>query len=440
MTNFYVPIEIKSRDFYGRLLLSLRVCKDFGWNVYFGFRGDVNYFAKNFEPGIYYGLATIRNFEILYDEIKNNGNLITISDEEGLVTYSEKYYVSFKISKKILKLSDAIFTWGEKNKKILDDQAPENINKFFALGNPRLDLLKKPFNSIYANEINIIKKKYGKFFLICTNFSYTNYYDKNIKYSDLLKKRKFFKSDADIKEWKKYEKIKESIFDELRLFLKNSNKIKNVKFIIRCHPSENFDVYKKFEEQYENVFFDNSFSAHPWILASEGIINHYCTTTYEGLVANKNIYTIKPNYATVMEDNDFFKSTFIAKSYGELINFLSDKNKKRFITDNGTYCSENLKENYLSHKFIAAELGKLQLKNLKYQKKSFFITRYKLLKILHFFKDLILMRKNEYIDHKIKNIKKNEIEEFINQNPDFKNNIKVDKICKNFFRLSNENY
>ena len=131
---------------------------------------------------------------------------------------------------------------------------------------------------------------------------------------------------------------------------------------------------------------------------------------------------------------------FIAKSYGELIDFLSDKNNKRFITDNGTYCSENLKKNYLSHKSIAAELGKLQLKNLKYQKKSFFITRYKLLKILHFFKDLILMRKNEYVDHKIKNIKKNEIEEFINQNPDFKNNIKVDKICKNFFRLSNENY
>ena len=77
----------------------------------------MNYFAKNFEPGIYYGLATIRNFEILYDEIKNNGNLITISDEEGLVTYSKKYYISFKISKKILKLSDAIFTWGEKIKK-----------------------------------------------------------------------------------------------------------------------------------------------------------------------------------------------------------------------------------------------------------------------------------------------------------------------------------
>ena len=71
MTNFYVPLEIKNRDFLGRLLLSLEVCKKLKWNIYFGFRGDVNYFAKNFIPGIYHGLATIRNFENLYEDIKN---------------------------------------------------------------------------------------------------------------------------------------------------------------------------------------------------------------------------------------------------------------------------------------------------------------------------------------------------------------------------------
>ena len=68
--NFYVPIEIKNRDFYGRLLLSLEVCKKLGWNVYFGFRGDVNFFARKYSPGVYYGLATIRNFENLYSELK----------------------------------------------------------------------------------------------------------------------------------------------------------------------------------------------------------------------------------------------------------------------------------------------------------------------------------------------------------------------------------
>ena len=38
MTNFYVPIEIKNREFYSRLLLSLEACKKYGWNIFFGFR------------------------------------------------------------------------------------------------------------------------------------------------------------------------------------------------------------------------------------------------------------------------------------------------------------------------------------------------------------------------------------------------------------------
>ena len=211
------------------------MCEKFGWNVYFGFRGDVNHFAKFYQPGIYYGLATIKNFEKLYEEIKNNGNLITIVDEEGLVTYAEKYYSSFKVSYKNLNLSDLIFVWGEKNKKVLQKIIPEK--KIVVSGNPRLDLLKYPYNSIYESEIKKIKKKYGKFFLICTNFSYTNYFEKNIRYSDLLKKRQFFTSNSDLNEWYKYENIKKNIFDELSKFLSKSNQITNASFVIRCHPS-----------------------------------------------------------------------------------------------------------------------------------------------------------------------------------------------------------
>ena len=46
---------------------------------------------------------------------KKNGNLITITDEEGLVTYSEKYYI--QDIKKKLDLADFIYL-GEKNKKV----------------------------------------------------------------------------------------------------------------------------------------------------------------------------------------------------------------------------------------------------------------------------------------------------------------------------------
>ena len=434
MTNFYVPLEIKNRDFLGRLLLSLEVCKKLKWNIYFGFRGDVNYFAKNFTPGIYHGLATIRNFENLYEDIKKNGNLITISDEEGLVTYSEKYYTSFKISNKNLDLADFIFTWGEKNKKVLEKFTDKK--KIVVSGNPRLDLLKSPFKSIYDDEIKMIKEKYDNFFLICTNFSYTNYFDKNIKYSELLKKRNFFTSDKDLEEWYKYEEVKKKIFDELIKFLEKSNQVKDAVFVIRCHPSENQETYEVFQKKFKNVFLDNSYSVHPWILACKGVINHYCTTTFESLVAEKNVYTIKPDYDTTFEDELFFKDTIIVKNHEDLIKLLNI-NKKMEKNNNAQYCSIDLKEDHKSFQIIVNKLGTLNLYKNKRVTKNFFVLKYKLIKILHLIKNKMLFRNDNYIEHKIKIIDQQEIKNFISRIERYKDIIKVKKISKNLFLLTN---
>jgi surface carbohydrate biosynthesis protein len=434
MINFYVPLEIKSRDFLGRLLLSLEVCKKLKWNIYFGFRGDVNYFAKNFTPGVYHGLATIRNFENLYQDIKKNGNLITISDEEGLVTYSEKYYSSFKISNKNVDLADLIFTWGEKNKKVLEKFT--NKKKIVVSGNPRLDLLKPPFRSIYDDEIKKIREKYDNFFLICTNFSYTNYFDKNSKYSELLKKRNFFTSDEDLEEWYKYEKVKKKIFDELIKFLEKSNQVKDTVFVIRCHPSENQEIYELFQRKFKNVFLDNSYSVHPWILASKGVINHYCTTTFESLVAEKNVFTIKPDYKTKFEDEVFFKDTITVKNSDDLIKSIN-MNKEMGKNNNNNYCSIDLNEGHVSFQIIADKLSTLNLDSNKKTKKNNFILKYRLTQIFRLIKNKILFRTNNYIEHKIKIIDYQEIINFINKFDRYKDTIKVRKISKNFFLLTN---
>ena len=59
---------------------------------------------------------------------------------------------------------------------------------------------------------------------------------KNIRYSDLLKKRQFFTSNSDLNEWYKYENIKKNIFDELSKFLSKSNQITNASFVINYTP------------------------------------------------------------------------------------------------------------------------------------------------------------------------------------------------------------
>ena len=60
---FYMPLEIKNRDFYSRLLISLELCGKHNFDIFFGYRGDVNYFAQNYYPGIYYGITTLKNLK-----------------------------------------------------------------------------------------------------------------------------------------------------------------------------------------------------------------------------------------------------------------------------------------------------------------------------------------------------------------------------------------
>ena len=430
--SFYMPLEIKNRDFYSRLLISLEICNKNNHDIYFGYRGDVNYFAKHYVPGIYYGLTTLRNFDTLHKSLKDKGNILIISDEEGLVTYSPKYYKKFKVSKKTLEIVDFIFTWGKKNSLLLN-KICKNKNKIVNTGNPRLDLLKKPLSNIYLNEVKKIKKKYGKFYLIATNFSYTNYFDKKISYTELLKKRDFFQSTSDLVEWKKYLKIKQLVFNEIIKFIKKS---KGINLVIRCHPSENEEIYKDLEKKYKNVHFVKNYSLHPWILASDGVISHYCTSTFEALAASKKAFTLKPSYRTLLEDKAYFKIPIEAKNHEDLINKINQSSSKNNNTSVLKNYSQNFNNKFYSYKKIANIINKIYINKDKHNVPKYFIIKFQLFKIIEKLKNTVLLRRNDYTEHKIQNISKNEILSFIGFFPKFKNQFTIKKLNKNFFLIS----
>ena len=434
MNTIYLPIEIKSREFVSRLLIALETAKIKPCEIFIGYKGDVNFYAKNFNPGIYYGLSSTENLENLYLDIKRNGNLIAISDEESMLTFNDNFHLRYKVSKKIMKIADLIFSPGVKNmnslKKIISDK------KIFCVGNPRLDLLKKPINKIYQNEVNTIKKKYNNFILICTSFGRINFFSENYDALKDLKKKKIIKSNKDLKLWKEFLNYKSIIFNDfLELFEKIEN-LKDLNFVIRSHPSENMSKYKKICQNKINLFFDNSFSVHPWILASKGIINHYCTTTFEGLIANKEIYTIKKKKIPDLENIDFYSDINCFRNYQEIIRYFVDKKQilrnkskskiKKYL--------KNLDVNLLSYKEIAKILAKNQFKKQKNNLIFFYLKllKNKIYNIKNFFFE---KQTNLYVNHKIQNITEHEIYEIINYFQEYKNIFKVKKISKNFFKI-----
>ena len=109
-----------------------------------------------------------------------------------------------------------------------------------------------------------------------------------------------------------------------------AKKLKNLNIVIRVHPSENPKIYNDLAKKFKNVFCDNSFSVHPWILVSNKMLNHYCTTTIEGLTANKKVISIKPYYNSNIEINDFFEITNVAKNKDEIFKEINSSKKNNF--------------------------------------------------------------------------------------------------------------
>ena len=65
----YLPIEIKSRDFQNKLLLSYFLLQD-GFEVFLGRKKEIEILASNFHPGIYFGINTQKNYIKFYKKIK----------------------------------------------------------------------------------------------------------------------------------------------------------------------------------------------------------------------------------------------------------------------------------------------------------------------------------------------------------------------------------
>ena len=66
------------------------------------------------------------------------------------------------------------FTWGEIDTKIINNNYPDQSKKIYKVGNSRINVLRKPYNSIYNFEAEQIKKNHGIFFLFATLFTQSN--------------------------------------------------------------------------------------------------------------------------------------------------------------------------------------------------------------------------------------------------------------------------
>ena len=340
--NLYIPLEVKNRELYAKIFLAKHAAER-GFNVILGRKNDLNNLISKMPPGVYLGIGAFENFKKFYAKLKQQGFTVCINEEEGLVTYTDKMYVDMRVSKEALAHIDEVFTWGAENQKILTQAFPDSANKFKVTGSPRFDLLKRCNQKVYATEMEEITNKYGKYLLICTSFSSINHFNKDLDYLNSLIEKKTLRSDESIENFNRYKEIKRKTFDAFLAAIPRLAAINDAtNIVIRPHPSENMDVYRRFAEKFPNVHVDARFSVHPWIIRADALVHHYCTTSIEALATDTPRFALRPIRDPLSEKEIPFECSVECASVEEL----SSKIKEHLTTGKGNGDSKSLIQDY----------------------------------------------------------------------------------------------
>ncbi len=179
--NILLPIEITKRELHSKTLLAFNFASE-GCCVYLGDKHNILKLTNYLSPTVYFDKGYHRGVsEQIYSELDSNNASIVSFDEENAVDFKDFQQLNLRFPNNILNRFKLIYLWGDVQYKYLEGNRPNfDKSKVFTTGHPRFDLLRRDFHSLYNDDVDKYKLKYGKYILINTNFGLGN----NIKGDD----------------------------------------------------------------------------------------------------------------------------------------------------------------------------------------------------------------------------------------------------------------
>ncbi len=443
--NLVIRIEIKKRDLEARFLLSLLAALK-GYRVFIGNASQIEWAIKKklIKRSIIIENSIAKAKTSFLDFLKNNSHeIFSIDEEGGLVFEDYSNFLKLRSSKLNISKVKKVFCWGKFDFISWKKKYKNYSSKFVITGSPRIDLWSKKISLCYGNEIKKIKKRFGNYILVTTNFVYGNSLIDIRKQIKTKRIRDYIKTEKDIKNEMNFfreDKLMHEKFIELLLYLDEN--LKGYKIVLRPHPVENVDKYKSSLKNKKNIIIDNSGYIVPWIKGSSAVIQNGCQTGLEAFGLKKPVITYAPFNRGKNLPKGVRKNipTLISKKINNkklLTKFLNSGSHKKIKKFNNKLfkirfkMSENLASNNILNEIKKINIDKtdfdlkktdLAIKNLKtFLRKG----------INYFSQSRLHQKKNEPIRSKDLVDKKNNFSKY---NKKF-NKIKIKKLFEGFFYL-----
>jgi surface carbohydrate biosynthesis protein len=285
-----IPVELQGRELEPKLLLAC-VAANRGFSTLIGPRREMHFHIPSFPNSIYLSKSTTNASRNVFRNLKSLGDKIVVWDEEALVALPPELYYRHRMSPDAIRYVSHLFAWGEENAQLWRQY--QNLpaeTPIYITGNPRGDLLRPELRSYYNHEADRLRKKYGNFILINTNFSFVNAYysDMNLLMPDpdsggkLVLTRRGQSLGLSYQDAESFTAFKRAILEDfLELIFNLDRTFPNYTIVVRPHPAENQEIYRSVAARCDHVRVVNEGNVVPWLLAARVLLHNGCTTGIE---------------------------------------------------------------------------------------------------------------------------------------------------------------
>ena len=367
MTNakalLLIPVENQVRELDPKLLLAC-VAAERGFSSVIGSRREMEFNIDAFPQSIYLSKSmTIRSL-LFFRVAKKFGHEIITWDEEALVHLPPETYFSRRLNPRAMRYVSHLFAWGQDNMELWHQypDLPDNL-PIHVTGNPRSDMLRLELQPFYEDEVEKIRTKYGDFILINTNFNHVNAYGPDMNLFKSVKRpgqNPAFGRAARGMSRRYAEGLrdhKQAVFEHFKQLIPKLGKaFPNYNIVVRPHPTENHDAYKKIASQCERVFVTNEGNVVPWLIATKTVIHNGCTTGVEAFVMKVPAISYR---ASVNEDYDYGFYLLPNKISHQCFDFEELKNLLQKILAGQIGAADGNERHALIKQYLAGQEGSL---------------------------------------------------------------------------------
>jgi len=303
-----IPVENQVRELDPKLLLACIAARR-GFSSIIGSHREVDFRIASFPRGLYLNKSmTARNLK-MFQIMRRVGHAILTWDEEALVHLPPEIYYSRRLSPVAIRYVSHLFAWGENNAELwrrYPDLPPEL--PIHVTGNPRNDMLRPELHAFYEDEVCAIHERYGDYLLVNTNFNHVNAF---FPAQNLFKPAKhpgetpqFGKAGVGMTRQfaEALRDQKQAVLEAFQALIPElSRAFPRLSIIVRPHPTEGQDVYRRLASGNDRIHVTNEGNVVPWLLGAKALIHNGCTTGVEAFVMRIPAFSFRPSVSETID-------------------------------------------------------------------------------------------------------------------------------------------